>query len=82
MIAKKNLLVIRVECYSGYRGEETPRRLVFTHQQVEVVEILDRWLAPDHRYFKLKGDDGAIYIIRHEVTSRQWELTLYDRASL
>jgi hypothetical protein len=43
-----------------------------------VVEILDRWLAPDHRYFKVRGDDGAIYIIRHDVAGGYWELTMFD----
>jgi hypothetical protein len=48
------------------------------HQRVDVVDILDRWLAPDHRYLKVKGDDGATYIIRHDVAADQWELTLYN----
>jgi hypothetical protein len=45
---------------------------------VDVVDILDRWLAPEHLYLKVKGDDGATYIIRHDVTTDQWELTLYN----
>jgi hypothetical protein len=45
---------------------------------VDVVDILDRWLTPDHRFSKVKGDDGATYIIRHDVTADQWELTLYN----
>ena len=27
--------------------------------------IVDRWLAPDYRYFKVQGDDGSTYILRH-----------------
>ncbi|MBI2294993.1 MAG: hypothetical protein HYU76_02885 [Betaproteobacteria bacterium] len=71
-------LTIRVECYAGYRGEETPRRFYLGPCRVEVVEVLDRWLAPDHRYFKLKSDDGAIYIVRHDVSSGHWELTMFS----
>jgi len=37
---------------SGYRGEETPRRILVEDHVVEVEEVLDRWLAPDHRYFR------------------------------
>lgn len=70
-------LELRVACYAGYRGEEEPRRIWFGERAVEVVEILDRWLAPDHRYFKLKGDDGGLYIIRHDEASGRWELTLF-----
>ena len=69
---------IRVECYSGYRGEETPRRLIIGEQVIGVVKVLDQWLAPDHRYFKVEGDNGSIYIVRHDMTSLQWELTLFE----
>jgi hypothetical protein len=69
---------VRVECYAGYRGEETPRRFHLGERTVEVAEVLDRWLAPDHRYFKVRGDDGARYILRHDPNSGDWELTLYE----
>jgi hypothetical protein len=72
-------MTVRVECYAGHRGEETPRVLVIDERRVEVVEVLDRWLAPDHRYFKLRGDDGDIYIVRHNSTSLSWELTMFRR---
>lgn len=75
-------LPIQVECHAGYRGEETPRRLLFGQRPVEVPEVVDRWLAPDHRYFKLLGDDGATYLIRHEVPADTWELVLYEAGAL
>ncbi len=71
------LLAIRVECYAGHRGEETPRRLWLGDRAVEVVEILDRWLAPDHRYFKVRGDDGNVYILRHDPGTDRWEMTMF-----
>lgn len=69
---------IEVECYAGYRGEETPRAIRFRSRRVAVVEVLDRWLAPDHRYFKLRGQDGGLYLIRHDVAGLEWELCFYD----
>jgi hypothetical protein len=69
---------IVVECYAGYRGEETPCLLRIGEREVAVVEVLDRWLAPEHRYFKLRGDDGGNYIIRHDPYRDDWELTLFD----
>ena len=74
----ERVFTIRVECYAGYRGEESPRRFFLKSRETRVVEILDRWLAPDHRYFKVMGDDGAIYIIRHDVACGYWELTMFD----
>jgi hypothetical protein len=75
------LLTIAVECHAGHRGEETPRALMLGERRVPVDEVLDRWLAPDHRYFKVRGDDGDLYIVRHDVGSGHWELTVYQAAS-
>ncbi len=66
---------VRVECYAGYRGEETPRRFSFGERQVEVDEVVNRWLTPDHRYFKVRGDDGGVYVLRHDAVSGRWEMT-------
>jgi hypothetical protein len=73
------LLSVRVECYAGHRGEETPRAFHLGGRRIEVAAVLDQWLAPDHRYFKLRGDDGDIYLVRHDVASQGWELTLFKR---
>jgi hypothetical protein len=75
----RDLLEIGVECYAGYKGEETPRVLVLGGRRVQVVDVLDRWLAPDHRYFKVRCDDGGVYIARHDVVSDKWELTSFIR---
>ncbi len=77
--ARDRPMNIRVECYAGYRGEETPRRFFIGDRAVEVIDVIDRWLAPDHRYFKVGGGDGAVYILRHDVGSERWELTMFDR---
>ena len=66
---------VRVECYAGYRGEETPRRFSFGERQVEVDEVVDRWLTPDHRYFKVRGDDGSVYVLRHDAVLGRWEMS-------
>jgi hypothetical protein len=46
-------------------------------REIQVLEILDRWLAPEHRYFKVLGDDDGIYIIRHDPFAHGWELTFF-----
>jgi hypothetical protein len=69
---------IRVDCYAGYRGEETPRSVRIGEREIGVVEVLDRWLAPADRYFKLRGDDGGVYIVRHDARRDRWELALFD----
>jgi hypothetical protein len=67
---------VDVECYAGYRAEETPRVLRFGDRRVRVIEVLDRWLAPDHRYFKLRGDDDAAYVVRYDTERDEWELAV------
>lgn len=74
-------IAVRVESYAGHRGEQEPRRFFLDGRAVQVAEVLDRWLAPDHRYFKLRDPDGATWILRHEESTGDWELTMYERPS-
>lgn len=68
---------VKVDCYAGYRGEETPRRFEIDGRRVEVVEVIDRWFGPDHRYFKVRGDDGAVYLLRSDDAANRWELKTF-----
>ena len=77
--ATPGLLPVAVECYAGYRGEETPRRFGLAEAKIEVAEVVDCWLAPEHRYFKVRDRDGDLYILRNDVASERWELTFFRR---
>lgn len=72
---------ISVKCYSGHRVDEMPRRIQFDSLVVAVKEIQDQWIGTDHRYFKVVGDDDAVYIIRQDTVSCDWELTFYQQAT-
>lgn len=48
-------------------------------RRIEVAEVLDAWLAPDHRYFKVRGEDGDTYLLRHAPHEDRWELTMFLR---
>lgn len=65
---------VQVECHAGYRGDEEPRAVTVGNRRFEVCEILDRWIAPDRRYFKVQADDGRTLILRHNEASGEWEL--------
>jgi hypothetical protein len=71
------ILTVGVECYAGHRGEQTPRTLILGDRRLEVTEVVDAWLAPDYRYFKLRAADGNIYLVRHDERSNTWELTMF-----
>lgn len=72
-------LAIRVECHAGHRVEEEPRAFWLGERRVEVAGIVDRWLSPEHRYFKVRADDGGTYILRHDTAADRWELTMFER---
>ena len=71
-------LTIRVECYAGHRGEETPKRFFMGDKAIEIEEVIDRWLAPEYRYFKVRGGENDIYILRQDEQSQRWELTMFQ----
>jgi hypothetical protein len=72
--------IIGVECYAGHRADVEPRSLHLGERHVTVNEVIDRWLDPRHRYFKLRGDDGDIYLVRHDTVDDRWELTMHHSA--
>jgi hypothetical protein len=72
------MFAIDVECYAGSRADERPVRFRLGNRMLDVDEIVDRWLAPDHRYFKVRAS-GDIYILRNDVMSGLWELTMFER---
>ncbi|MGH6905796.1 MAG: hypothetical protein ACREIR_24010 [Geminicoccaceae bacterium] len=74
-------MIVKAACEPGHRGEATPRRLSFDGRTVELTLVLDCWLGADHRYFKMRGDDGAIYILRHDTARDRWELTMSAAAA-
>ena len=65
---------LEVECKAGYKADETPVRFSLGQQRKAVVEICDRWYDPGADYFKVKVDDGCLYLLRHDRCTDQWSL--------
>ena len=36
-----------------------------------VEELLDQWYGPDDVFFKVRADDGNLYILRHKSSANQ-----------
>jgi hypothetical protein len=71
---------VRVECHSGYKGEEYPVAVCLEGQRREVTEILDRWyqsaLDPTcltAEYFKARTAQGLL-ILKHDPAAHAWFL--------
>jgi len=69
---------IEVIAYSGYRGEETPRTILFRLKRIEVIEILKQWIGERsndrkiRRFYQVKGSDGNLYMIYYDEKSMEW----------
>jgi len=59
-------------------GMELPCAFDFLGRRVEVVKVVDQWFGSDYRYCKVKGDDGAVYILRVVEHCSDWQLTLFS----
>lgn len=71
---------IEVESARDVSGDEIPARLVLGSRRIGVAEILDSWPGADYRYFKIRGEDAALYILRHDERRGDWDLTLFQRS--
>jgi hypothetical protein len=73
-------LLVRVECYSGYKADERPARIVFETQTLEIREVEDRWYSPGATYFRVVVESGERYVLRHDEAQDVWSVTAF-RAS-
>ena len=68
---------LKVECYSGYRGDQRPVRFVLGEKSYEVREIEDQWYSPQAIYFRVRTGDGSIYVLRHDEQIDTWTLEAF-----
>lgn len=72
---------VDVERDSGSIDVGSLKRFRLGERRVEVIENLDRWFGPDYAYFKVRGDDGNLYILRLDEARDRWELTMFQSPS-
>ncbi len=75
------LVPIRVDCYAGYKSDETPRSFSWNNRRFDVEEIVDRWFQASRDpaiaaadYFKVRTSAGELFIIRRDRESLEWQL--------
>ena len=69
--------IVHVECYSGYKAEERPVRIVFEAQTLDVEEVEDRWYSPAATYFRVRVKNGERYVLRHDEAQDVWTLSAF-----
>ncbi len=70
---------LQVECYAGHKADERPVRFRLEDRDYLVEELLDQWYGPDDVFFKVRADDGNLYILRHisSVSQDDWNLEAF-----
>jgi hypothetical protein len=64
---------------TSMHGESVPTGFKLGGTMLAVCEIIDRWPGENYSYFKVRAEDEALYILRHDKIAAQWELTLFSR---
>ena len=74
---------LTVECYSGRKADERPVRLFLDGREYRVEAVLDQWYEPESISYKVRADDGNLYIIRHRtaIPGGEWELVSFPRTA-
>lgn len=77
------LVPIEVECYAGFKADESPRFIRHFNERLEIREVLDRWYQkgtnPEFaasNYFKVETLSGEQYLLKHELEKDEWFLCL------
>jgi hypothetical protein len=72
---------VQVESYSGRKADERPVRFLLHERKYTVREVLDQWYGPDDIFFKIRADDGNLYVLRHQtsVPDGEWDLVSFGK---
>ncbi len=73
-------MILRVQCYAGRKADERPVQFQLGERRYAVVEILDQWYGPNETFYKVRADDGNLYILRHDDMPDEWRLESFRRA--
>jgi hypothetical protein len=70
---------VRVECYSRRKADERPVRFWLDERAFLVDEVLDQWYGPSDAFFKVRADDGNLYILRQSQSAPEdaWSLEAF-----
>jgi len=69
--------IVRVECYSGYKGDQRPVKVQIDTQMMAVAEVEDRWYSPGATWFRILLESGERYVLRREDAQDLWTLQAF-----
>jgi hypothetical protein len=63
------------------RRRQRPVRFQLGERDYMVDEVLDQWYGPDDVFFKVRTDDGNLYILRHNTSADEWTLESFRQVN-
>jgi hypothetical protein len=73
------MVTVTVESYAGSKAEEYPLRFHLGEERIEISKIIDRWLTPGCRYFKVLADNNNVYVLEYDENNDSWRLLTTGR---
>jgi hypothetical protein len=73
------LMKLNVECYAGRKADERPVRFWLEGTQYFIKAVLDQWYDPEGIFYKVRADDGNLYILRQQTSTPDgaWDLVSF-----
>ena len=67
-------MIVQVQCYAGRKADERPVRFRIGDLDCMVEEIVEQWYGPDDSFYKVRADDGNMYLLRHHISTGTWSM--------
>ena len=74
---------VRIECHSGNKADEYPKKFIWDNVEFEIVDIIDRWYegyqqSSPHtvNYYRVRTDLKGSFLLKHEIENDSWFLVV------
>ncbi len=70
---------LEVDCYSGRKADERPVRFRLDGRPYLIEEVLDQWYGPHDVFYKVRANDGNLYILQRQTSTPDglWHLVSF-----
>lgn len=70
-----------VECHSGFAYAERPVALRWQDERLEIDLIEAQWRTPQGKYFRVRTQDGQIFVLCYAEQSDEWWIQPAEKES-
>ena len=67
-------MTVQVQCYSGRKADERPIRVGIGDHVFMVEDVVKQWYGPEDTFFRVRADDGNVYLLRLERATSAWSM--------